>query len=393
MKTKFMLNGPDVSVLKLNEDQLLDDLPARIYAVQHNPFTGYYLTTVKDELEIPSRIYGSTVARADKCIKAYNERSMSTGILLTGDKGTGKTLLMSVLANKAVNELGLPVVLVKEAFGGSDFITFIETMGECVLVFDEFGKMYKSDARHSNNDSDVPQTALLSLMDGVDKTKRMFILAENSQIDINEFMLNRPSRIYYHFKYKKLDEASVTGYCKDNAVDTNTVKDIVDLARRSKIFSFDMLQSIIEEHLRFDCTIDEAVADLNIDIREDRGALMKVEKIIDRKTDKERKVFGTAEVVQPSMHNYVYIKVANEEGNERTLSLPTAFDDGTSPELAAALKQAQEVLNENEGYDEIYVRDEDLAYEKDKQLVYETDDFTFVCKKLESQQSDYWRLF
>jgi hypothetical protein len=110
--------------------------------------------------------------------------------------------------------------------------------------------MYAADSRH--NEKKPPQSALLSMMDGIDKTKRMFIFTENSQLDVSEFMLNRPSRVYYHFKYKKLDEASIMGYCKDKNVDIAVTKDIIDLARRLRIFSFDMLQSIVEEHLRFD---------------------------------------------------------------------------------------------------------------------------------------------
>jgi len=212
MKTKFMLNGTTVSVININEDFLLDVLPPKVYIAKYNQLTGFYLEAVTDKLELPAKIYGTTPDRVTKCIETYKSRDTSTGILLTGDKGTGKTLLMSLLANRVVSELNLPVILIKDAFAGSPFVTFIETIGECALVFDEFGKMYAASDRHIG-ENEVPQKALLSLMDGVDKTKRMFILTENSEVDINDFMLNRPSRIYYHFRYKKMEEASVVGYC------------------------------------------------------------------------------------------------------------------------------------------------------------------------------------
>ena len=388
-----MLDGSHVSVLQLNEDLLLDQLPARIYSVQFNALTGFYLQTVKDELETPGTIYGNTVARVNKCIETYVTREASTGILLTGDKGTGKTLLMSVLANTMIDELNLPVILIKEAYAGNQFTSFIETIGECVLVFDEFGKMYAAGDRHNNQD-DVPQKALLSLMDGVDKTKRMIILTENSEIDINEFMLNRPSRIYYHFKYKKLDESSVVGYCEDHKVKKAITTEIIELARRSKIFSFDMLQSIVEEHLRFDCAIEDLTADLNIDTREDRGAMMEVIKIVDRKTNEERKVFGSPHVVKPSMHNYVYIKVANENENAQPGLLASLPDlSHTSDEFKKAMTQAAEAVSEEEGYDEIYVRDSDLAYEKENKLVYETEEYVFVAKTVETPTSSYFKFF
>ena len=384
MQTKFMLNNNTVSVLSLNEDLLLDKLPARIYNVQFNPLTGFYLEIVKDQLEVPAKVYGGTIARADKCIATYNTRNGSTGILLTGDKGTGKTLLMAVLANKLVSELDMPVLLIKDAYAGSQFVSFIETIGECAIVFDEFGKMYAAGDRH-NADHEVPQKALLSLMDGTDKTKRMLILTENSEIDINEFMLNRPSRIYYHFKYKKLDEASVLGFCKDNTVSPGITKDIIEVARRSKVFSFDMLQSIVEEHLRFDCSIEDATADLNIDTREDQGAMIEITKVIERNTEVEREMFESPFVSKPT-NGYTYIKVRN------------LFDSSKQGKLAASLNNitSDEAVSEEEnqdGYEEVYVRDGDLAYEKDGKLVYETDKYVFVAKNIVTPKSSYFSYF
>lgn len=388
-----MMDGAHVSVLKLNEDQLLDDLPAKIYNVQFNPLTGFYLGIVKDQLEVPERIYGNTMARVAKCMETYVTRDLSTGILLTGDKGTGKTLLMSVLANKMITDLNIPVLLIKEAYAGNQFVSFIETIGECVIVFDEFGKMYAATDRHNNSD-EVSQKALLSLMDGTDKTKRMFIMTENSEIDINDFMLNRPSRIYYHFKYKKLDEASVVGYCQDHEVSKAITKEIVELSRRSKIFSFDMLQSIVEEHLRFGCTVEVATIDLNIDTREQRGDMIEVIQVYERGTEVEREIFESPFVSKPDHHNYVYIKVKTIK-EEETTTTPSV----SSPKLRKAIDEAMNAMadmdtaDDGEQYEEIYVRDEDLAYEKDGQLVYETEKFIFVAKNVPVPKSNYFKFF
>ena len=390
MQTKFMISNGSVSVLKLDEDLLLDKLPPRVYNVMFTQEAGFFLENVKERLELPGKVYGTTGARAAKCISTYISRESSTGILLTGDKGTGKTLLMSVLANKAIDELNLPVILIKTAYAGTSFVSFIEAIGECVLVFDEFGKMYASGDRHNGAD-EVPQKALLSLMDGTAKAKRMVIMTENSEIDINEFMLNRPSRIYYHFRYKKLDEASVIGYCKDNEVRTDIVKDIIELARRSKVFSFDMLQSIVEEHLRFNGTVEEATADLNIDTREDKGAMLEIIKVMERHTEVEREMFESAFVSKPDQ-GYTYMKVRNiiAQGNGITkVGLDSSFVPQTGNfEVDHDAEQVAE-----DGYEEIYVRDSDLAYEKDGRLVYETERFVFVAKNIVAPRSNYFSYF
>jgi len=375
MKTKFFVSGSTVHVFNMNEETTLDALPPRIYTVQYSQLQGFYLTITKDQLELPEKIYGKTPGRVEKCLNTYKDRDTSTGILLTGDKGTGKTLLMSLLANKVVTDLELPVLLIKDAYAGSQFTDFIETIGECAVVFDEFGKMYASSDRH-NNEGEIPQKALLSLMDGVDKTKRMFILTENSELDINDFMLNRPSRVYYHFKYKKLDEGSIVGYCQDNGVSKEIVKDITDVSRRSNIFSFDMLQSIVEEHLRFGTAIADTTEDLNIDLRESSGAMLEIVKIIERGTDTEREIFETPFVSKPgSANRYTYIKI---KAVARTDQVRGRAD---IPEL-----------DPDDLYDEIYVQDEDLAYEKEGKLVYETDKFIFIAKNVETPRTNYWSM-
>jgi len=383
MQTKFVVDGSTVHVFKMNEDQVLDTLPPKIYAVQFNPIQGFFLSITKDKLELPSKIYGNTPDRVEKCLATYKDRPMSTGILLTGDKGTGKTLLMSLLANEVIAKLELPVLLIKEAYAGSQFTNFIESIGECCLVFDEFGKMYSSSDRH-NGENDVPQKALLSLMDGVDKTKRMFIMTENSELDINDFMLNRPSRIYYHFKYNKLDEGSIVGYCEDHNVSKDTIRDITDVSRRSNIFSFDMLQSIVEEHLRFDALVEDVTKDLNIDLRESSGAMIEIVKIVERNTEVEREMFETPFVSKPGGSNrYTYIKVKNNSGARN--SGGKVRDTSIPQEMVEA--------DEDDLYDEIYVQDADLAYEKEGKLVYETEKFIFIAKNVETPRTNYWNLF
>lgn len=389
MKTKFMKHGSTMQIIKLDENALTDNLRPGVYSMAHSQMRGHYLNILKDRLEVPSRIYGGTKARVSKCIKTYKARTASTGILLTGDKGTGKTLLMSILANKAITELKLPVILIQDPFNGSEFTDFVKDIGECVMVFDEFGKMYASDTRHSNND-EVPQKSLLSLMDGVDKTKRLIILTENSELDISEFMLNRPSRIYYHFRYNKLDEDSIIGYCKDYNVKKDIIKDIIDLSRRSRIFSFDMLQSLVEEHLRFNCDIKTVITDLNIDTREDRGAMIEIVKVVERSTEKVRELFESPFVSKPDTSG-TWIKVKHDE-----VTVGPNITKQPIPLISSeADKQLAQILDNDEDnqYEEVYIRDRDLAYEQEGKLVYETENFIFVAKHIITQRSNYFNLF
>ena len=384
-----MKTGSTVHILRIDENALNDQLPAGVYSIAHSQAAGFYLDIIKDQLDVPTRIYGGTLNRVHKCLETYKDRKASTGILLTGDKGTGKTLLMSLLANKAITELGLPVLLIRDPFSGSDFSQFVEQIGECIMVFDEFGKMYKADTSRGNNDGEVPQKALLSLMDGVDKTKRMFILTENSEYDISEFMLNRPSRLYYHFKYKKLDEESVVGYCEDRGVSKETLRDVLEVSRRSKMFSFDMLQSIVEEQLRFEEKIADVIKDLNIDLREERGEQIEIIKVMERESGNLREMFDLAYINMPTQGNYTYAKVKNliDQPSELSRALSTVSHVIDVPD------ELMEDFGENDLYDEVYIQYADLAYETNSQLIYETEEYVFVAKRVPGITTNYQKYF
>ena len=362
MQVKYMISDSDVHVIRMNEETTLDKLPAQVYTVKYSQLTGFYLGMYKDKLELPDKIYGNTQERVDRCITSYKERSASTGVLMTGDKGTGKTLLMSLLANTVIEQLDQPVLLINEPYSGSQFLDFIESVGECCLVFDEFGKMYSSNSKVS--DDNMPkQNSLLNLMDGVDKTKRLIIITENREYDINEFMLNRPSRVYYHFRYKKLDEASIIGYCDDNGIDKNTTEDILELSRRSRLFSFDMLQSIVEEHKRFSITVDEVAQFLNVDLSESIVENVEIVKVFDKKDNIVRSIIGD-KIIQLSQGT-TYLKLTPLEGADK--------DD----------------YSDNEFYDYVGIHPNSKVYETNDSTIYENDDFRVIVRDAPTYKVSY----
>ncbi len=380
LNTKFILGDSTVDVVKINDETAVDKLPARIYTLGFAQLRGFYLSITKDQLQLPLKIYGNAYTRVEKCIQTYIARPMSTGILMTGDKGTGKTLLMSLIANQVINKLELPVILIRDAYEGDAFVSFIERIGECCLVFDEFGKMY--DSGHGRNNDGPKQESLLSLMDGIDKTKRLIIMTENDEYDISEFIYNRPSRAYYHFRYKKLDEDSIIDYCTDFNVGERHIEDIVDLSRRSRIFSFDMLQSIVEEQLRFGFDISEIIEDLNIDIKQEMEVKMEIIKVIDIETDHEYPLAPKQDkIVRKPVYDYEYISYIDTLGLERSdeCELPVCSDGSDS--------------NKKDNVRSVHIHEDQLEYESAGHLVYETDHIRIVAKEIPVLQYNYMNLF
>lgn len=159
-------------------------LPVGIYSICLT-MTGYHLDRYADKFVFPYKMYGLQNEFIDHVIKTYHATEGNLGIMLTGTKGTGKTVTAKELANK----LNLPIIIVKDMGDHNqsmiEFLSGIE--GDCILFLDEFEKNF------SESDSTI-----LQIMDGVynSKYRKVFLLTTNA-MTINENMVGRPSRIRY----------------------------------------------------------------------------------------------------------------------------------------------------------------------------------------------------
>ena len=277
-QTKFFLSGTDVSVVEFDPATSMDKLPAKIYTVRFDNMRGFYLSVHKDKFDVPSRVYGSSRTKAYKVYSTFEMRSKSTGVLLTGDKGAGKTMLSSLVCNMALRN-GVPVLLVNEPFSGTEFNQFIDSIGECVVFYDEFAKMFE------NKDD---QNALLTLLDGTSSNKRLFLMTENNENMINEFILDRPGRVFYHFRFDKLEKAIIEEYCTAHGV-PEIVEKIIGLHNRMLEFSFDVLSSIVEEYKRYpEDDFDDLTSDINFSTYGGNSPnRLFVEKVIDADSGEE----------------------------------------------------------------------------------------------------------
>lgn len=255
---KFFSNNGTISVGHIPTDLILDSLPPAVYKVCFHEMKGFYLEHFKDRLELPEQLFGTVSERADKIINTYESRNRSTGALLTGAKGAGKTMLSSLVCNRVLDK-GVPVLIVEHALRGSAFNEFIGNIGNCAMLFDEFGKIFQG----SKDEAD-PQDQLLSLFDGTGSSKRLLLLTENSDSMINDFMLNRPGRIFYHFQYNKVEEAVVRELGAYRQLDNKVVEELVAILNKSREFSFDILNALIEEYQRYGGSIEELRKDMNV---------------------------------------------------------------------------------------------------------------------------------
>ena len=259
----FTQEGSQLRYISYDEDALIQTIKPQVYSIGAD-MAGLFLSIEQSSYDIPV-LYGNITDRADRILTTYKDRTQSTGVLLTGDKGSGKTMLTKLVANKAI-DIGLPVIIVSKAFNGDAFNALINGIGECVLIFDEFAKVYNKSER---NDSDEKtQGSLLSFLDGLSSTqKRLLLFTENNEYHINDFMLNRPGRIFYHLRYTKLDETIIKAVLAQRLINKSNIEQIIMLSRTMRSFSFDILNAIIEEANRYpNEPIAELTSTLNIAI-------------------------------------------------------------------------------------------------------------------------------
>jgi hypothetical protein len=172
---------------------------------------------------------------------------------LTGEKGSGKTLLAKTISIEAA-KADIPTIIINTPLVGDKFNKFIQDIDqECIVMFDEFEKIYDSEE----------QETILTLLDGVFPSKKLFILTCNDKWRIDNHMRNRPGRIFYMLDFVGLEDSFIREYCGDNLENKVHIDKICHAASMFSQFNFDMLKALVEEMNRYNETPNEALRMLN----------------------------------------------------------------------------------------------------------------------------------
>jgi len=258
-----------------NEVEVFDDLPPKAYRICWHKMSGYWL----EETELQTfegKMYGDIDRRVNKVFNTYEKRAdRNLGILLSGGKGLGKSCLAKRIAAKAMTEYSLPVIVVAKNIGDG-LIEFLQSINtNCVVMFDEFDKTfpstsYDSDSISRNDECDGQnptnkQDAFLSFFDGVsDKTHKIIVCTCNNIHRCSSFMINRPGRLFYHFRFTSPSRDQYNEYFTDNISEEHKgkIEELVNISCAMQL-SFDSIEALCFEVNNGE-TVENALDDLNI---------------------------------------------------------------------------------------------------------------------------------
>ena len=233
-----------------------DQLPPKTYRVDYDPETRIFSLLEAHDFEIPeTKIYGQHLDKVKKVLNSMDKMNRNLGVILSGDKGIGKSLFSKCLGLKA-RKKGIPVILVNEYHEG--IANFLEEIEQTVMILlDEYDKTF-DEKKHNC------QAEMLSLFDGVSAGKKLFVITCNEIQSLSQYLINRPGRFHYHFRFLYPTADEIRDYMEDKLDKQyyDEIENVIAFSVRMNL-NYDCLRSIAFE-LNNGLKFQEAINDLNI---------------------------------------------------------------------------------------------------------------------------------
>ena len=256
----FIKNGNNIIPFPKGLEYELE--PGKVYDLLIKTVWGEQVTrfTLNGEMNLPPTVYQTKKDKIfiDRVLKNFNSSEKNTtGVLLTGDKGTGKSVTAKILAEKAQ----LPIIVINPDMEEKYLEEFFKEFDQPVcILFDEVDKNFSTQK-------------MLTFLDGMHKTaKKLVIMTANDEDNLSNYIKNRCSRIRYYRHYSMLEDAKEYAelICDEKGIDNK--EEIVDfIVKNIKYPSIDNISSFIDEVIftkEWNLSLNEVLEFMNINVGE-----------------------------------------------------------------------------------------------------------------------------
>ena len=224
-------------------------LPPGTYIINFDPMSGFSLEK-SASIGVSEKAYGNISERVDKVFRNYESSNRGLGVMASGPKGMGKSMLLRSIVEHGAS-LGYATVIVDQFYDG--LVNFLDSLGEVILVFDEFEKTFNDDE----------QTAMLPMFDGLSMQKRLCVITLNDSTRLSKYAMDRPGRFHYNFAFRYLGENEIREFLSDRNISESHIQSVVSYSRFRDI-NYDHLRAIAHELSLFDGDFSSIMEDLNI---------------------------------------------------------------------------------------------------------------------------------
>lgn len=256
----FIKRGNDI--IPISKGLEYDLEPGKVYDLLIKTVWGERVVkfTLNGEMNLPSKVYQTRKDKifVERVLKNFNSADKNTtGVLLTGDKGTGKSVTAKVLAEKAK----LPIIVINPELEEKYLEEFFKEFDNPVcILFDEVDKNFDT-------------KKMLTFLDGMHKTaKKLVIMTANDEECLSSYIKNRCSRIRYYRNYNMQDDAREYAELICEAKGIENKEEVVDfIVKNIKYPSIDNISSFIDEIIftkDWNLTLSEVLEFMNINVGE-----------------------------------------------------------------------------------------------------------------------------
>lgn len=247
----ILLNNSKI-IFENGEYHTLTSIPKGVWMLLTDKDGSFYLSKAKD-FTLPETLYGDVEKISDRYIRTFNDpnRDHNLGIVLSGCKGTGKSITAKMTALKA----DIPIIIIASPYGGAPFMSFINQLNEPVCFFiDEFEKIYEDRKA---------QESILSILDGITNINHLFILTSNESQKYNKYLINRPGRIHYLRQYNRIPDDVLEEIAKLLSNEEHK-EEFIDVMNGIEDANIDMALALVYECNSYNEPPNEAATYLNI---------------------------------------------------------------------------------------------------------------------------------